>query len=235
MIVPMKKVSLIVMEKDGEAFLRELREAGVVHPQRKRVPSTYLSRLLGLQDLNRKAMGVLNRYTTKDKDAKPLASIVSADTNITNNNDYAFFFKRNKENDGQTPSPAPAPSASPTAPMSAPSKSPSTPSTAPIPAPAPTQPTSSSSNIHDGYAESTHSIDNYLTGNNAVDDHSNINYNTADDHSNINYNAVNQQPHNITRSLFDDSNQLNQRQQSEPPAKPVPAKQSATAAARPMK
>ena len=80
----MKKVSLVVMERDGDSFLKKLREAGVVHPQRKRVPSAYLGRLLARQDLNRKALGVLQRYAGKDAAAEPLNSIVSSGVDITN-------------------------------------------------------------------------------------------------------------------------------------------------------
>jgi len=84
MIVPMKKLSLVVMERDSDSFLKKLREIGVVHPQRKRVPSAYLARLLGQQDLNRKAINVLQRYMKNDANPPPLKSIVSADTNMTN-------------------------------------------------------------------------------------------------------------------------------------------------------
>jgi len=73
----MKKVSLVVMERDCETFLKKLREVGVIHLQRKRVLSEHLGRLLVKQELNRKAMGVLRRYTVKKGSSAPIASGIS--------------------------------------------------------------------------------------------------------------------------------------------------------------
>ena len=46
MIVPMKKVSIVVMEKDREASLEKLREVGVLHLEKKKVFSDSLSVLM---------------------------------------------------------------------------------------------------------------------------------------------------------------------------------------------
>ena len=42
MIVPMKKVSLVVMDKAREVSLEQLRELGVVHLEKKNVQSSPL-------------------------------------------------------------------------------------------------------------------------------------------------------------------------------------------------
>jgi V/A-type H+-transporting ATPase subunit I len=63
MIVPMKKVFLVVMERDWEASLRKLREAGVLHLEKKSVSSDPLARLLSRRSELGKALGLLRRYT----------------------------------------------------------------------------------------------------------------------------------------------------------------------------
>ena len=60
------------MERDCEIFLDKLRQIGVVHPQRKRVPSAFLGR----QDMNRKALNILCRYPVKKEISMPPLSIV---------------------------------------------------------------------------------------------------------------------------------------------------------------
>ena len=84
MIVPMKKVSLIVMERDSDTLLKKLRETGVVHPHKNRAPSAYLARLFSQQDLNRKAMSILHRYTVKDRKSKSSQSNTASMSSIKN-------------------------------------------------------------------------------------------------------------------------------------------------------
>jgi V/A-type H+-transporting ATPase subunit I len=61
----MKKVSLVVMGRDRERSLEKLREAGVVHLEKKSVSSEALSKLLATQSRIVRALGSLSRYTVK--------------------------------------------------------------------------------------------------------------------------------------------------------------------------
>ncbi|MDR3146377.1 MAG: V-type ATP synthase subunit I [Treponema sp.] len=63
MIVPMKKVSLVVMDKNREPALERLRELGVVHPERRNVGSEALTKLLERKAKAETALGVLRSYT----------------------------------------------------------------------------------------------------------------------------------------------------------------------------
>ncbi|GHV68436.1 V-type ATP synthase subunit I [Spirochaetia bacterium] len=65
MIVPMKKVSLVVMEKARQASLEMLREVGVVHLEKKKVVSDSLSKLLERRSELGRALGLLRRYIVK--------------------------------------------------------------------------------------------------------------------------------------------------------------------------
>ncbi|MDR0487161.1 MAG: hypothetical protein LBG91_02825 [Treponema sp.] len=58
----MKKVSLVVMERERELSLEKLREAGVLHPERKGVSSDTLSALLDKKSRAGKALGILQKY-----------------------------------------------------------------------------------------------------------------------------------------------------------------------------
>jgi V/A-type H+-transporting ATPase subunit I len=78
MIVPMKKVSFVVMEKDSDQFLKKLRDVGVLHLGKKRVSPETLGELLVRRDGNRAAMGILARYPVKEK-ADPRQTNPSAD------------------------------------------------------------------------------------------------------------------------------------------------------------
>ena len=62
MIVPMKKVSLVVMERDREVSLEKLREVGVLHLEKKSVSSDVLARLLEKRARLTRALGLLRRY-----------------------------------------------------------------------------------------------------------------------------------------------------------------------------
>ena len=70
MIVPMKKVSCVVMDKDRESSLEKLREAGVLHIERKTVSSDTLALLLGRQVAMRKVIGYIQRYSIKGSSGK---------------------------------------------------------------------------------------------------------------------------------------------------------------------
>ncbi|AEF81733.1 V-type ATP synthase subunit I [Leadbettera azotonutricia] len=67
MIVPMKKVSLVVMEKSREESLKKLRELGVVHLERKSVSSDTLSKLLDRKAKIESAFNILRPYEAKKK------------------------------------------------------------------------------------------------------------------------------------------------------------------------
>ncbi|MCL2880345.1 MAG: hypothetical protein FWF29_08885 [Treponema sp.] len=61
----MKKVSLVVMERERENTLRKLRETGVVHLKRKNTAVVIPAELLEKQARNRQALGILSVYKVK--------------------------------------------------------------------------------------------------------------------------------------------------------------------------
>jgi V/A-type H+-transporting ATPase subunit I len=74
MIVAMKKVSILIMDKMQDTSLEKLRELGVVHLERKTVSSDSLSKLLEQKNRAENALGILRTYKidkkTKIKSAK---------------------------------------------------------------------------------------------------------------------------------------------------------------------
>ena len=62
MIVPMKKVSFVVMDKDRVRSLEKLREAGVVHLERRPVSSDELSKLVDRKGKGDSSIGALRNY-----------------------------------------------------------------------------------------------------------------------------------------------------------------------------
>jgi V/A-type H+-transporting ATPase subunit I len=62
MIVPMKKVSLVVMDKTREASLEKLREVGVVHLEKRSVASDALSAFLDRKAKAESALSLLRPY-----------------------------------------------------------------------------------------------------------------------------------------------------------------------------
>ena len=70
MIVPMKKVSIAVYEKDCKNSLKKLRDAGVLHIDKKNVSSETLTKLVDRNVKVKKALAILARYQTK-KDEYP--------------------------------------------------------------------------------------------------------------------------------------------------------------------
>ena len=71
MIVPMKKVSLVVLDKDREVSLRKLRKIGVIHLERKSVSSDALVKLLDRKAKVETVLGILQPY---EKSAKATAA-----------------------------------------------------------------------------------------------------------------------------------------------------------------
>jgi V/A-type H+-transporting ATPase subunit I len=69
MIMPMKKVSLVVMEKTRENSLTKLRELGLVHLERRNVSSESLSKLLDRKAKIESALGILRPYEAEAKKA----------------------------------------------------------------------------------------------------------------------------------------------------------------------
>jgi V/A-type H+-transporting ATPase subunit I len=67
MIMPMKKVSLVVMEKTREDSLKKLRELGLVHLERKNVSSESLSKFLDRKGRIESALGTLRPYALEAK------------------------------------------------------------------------------------------------------------------------------------------------------------------------
>ncbi|MDR2701256.1 MAG: V-type ATP synthase subunit I [Spirochaetaceae bacterium] len=65
MIVPMKKVSLLMMDKNKDAALERLRELGVVHLEKKSASSPALNKLMDRHTRLEIASGVLAAFTPK--------------------------------------------------------------------------------------------------------------------------------------------------------------------------
>ena len=84
MIVPMKKVFLVVMEKERLTSLEKLREAGVLHLEKKSVTSGKLNDLLGKQIKNTQALGILRRYTAKKSLSIPSVHAIHENDLVTN-------------------------------------------------------------------------------------------------------------------------------------------------------
>jgi len=74
LIVPMKKVSLLVMDKNKEDALERLRDLGVVHLLKKNVSSPNLTKLLNRYNQIESASGILDSFKPKKgKETEPLA------------------------------------------------------------------------------------------------------------------------------------------------------------------
>jgi len=78
----MKKVSLVVMERERNATLTKLREAGVVHLKNKSVSAGIPIDLLGKQARNRMALGALFRYPVKKGVPEPYISHIPDEADI---------------------------------------------------------------------------------------------------------------------------------------------------------
>ncbi|MDR1429639.1 MAG: V-type ATP synthase subunit I [Spirochaetaceae bacterium] len=70
MIVPMKKVSLVVMDKYREESLDRLRDMGILHLERKNISSETLSKLLDRKAKTDTALGILKPYEAEAKKAR---------------------------------------------------------------------------------------------------------------------------------------------------------------------
>jgi V/A-type H+-transporting ATPase subunit I len=80
----MKKVSLVVLDKDREASLKRLREIGVVHLEKKNVSSENLSKLLDRKAKAENALGIVSSYDTgKKKKVKPAAVLADGADIVT--------------------------------------------------------------------------------------------------------------------------------------------------------
>jgi V/A-type H+-transporting ATPase subunit I len=75
MIVPMKKVSLVVLDRDREASLEKLRALGVVHLERRSVVSDALSVLMDRKAKAETASGLLRPYASETGPSGPAVSL----------------------------------------------------------------------------------------------------------------------------------------------------------------
>ncbi|GAB1484430.1 V-type ATP synthase subunit I [Treponema sp.] len=76
MIVPMKKLSLVVIEKERETALDNLRQLGVVHLEKKSVASEKLSSLIDKKTKAEQAAGILRNFPSEGPSkAKSSASL----------------------------------------------------------------------------------------------------------------------------------------------------------------
>jgi V/A-type H+-transporting ATPase subunit I len=72
MIVAMKKVSLVVLDKERESSLEKLRDLGVMHLERKTVQSGALTKLLERRARLESALGILRAYPLPKKAENPV-------------------------------------------------------------------------------------------------------------------------------------------------------------------
>jgi len=66
MIVPMKKVSLVVLDRERDTSLEALRKLGVVHLEQKSVTSEALSQVMEQKAQAERALGILRNISPKD-------------------------------------------------------------------------------------------------------------------------------------------------------------------------
>ncbi|MDR1108356.1 MAG: V-type ATP synthase subunit I, partial [Spirochaetaceae bacterium] len=71
MIVPMKKVSLVVLDREKDGSLEKLRDLGVMHLERKTVQSDALTKLLERRARIETALGLLRTYTVPKGKSPP--------------------------------------------------------------------------------------------------------------------------------------------------------------------
>jgi len=66
MIVPMKKVALVVFDRERDASLESLRKLGVVHLERKSVSSDELNKIMEQKAQAEHALGILRNAASKE-------------------------------------------------------------------------------------------------------------------------------------------------------------------------
>jgi V/A-type H+-transporting ATPase subunit I len=82
----MKKVSLVVLNKNREASLRKLRELGVVHLEKKTVSSEALSKLFDRKTKIDNALGIIRSYEPEKKPKKAALPAPREEEKNTNHN-----------------------------------------------------------------------------------------------------------------------------------------------------
>jgi V/A-type H+-transporting ATPase subunit I len=87
MIVPMKKVSLVVLDREKDGSLEKLRELGVMHLEQKNVQSGELTKLLERRARTESALGILRSYPLP-KGVKPESVPHRRKTDRPNEEDY---------------------------------------------------------------------------------------------------------------------------------------------------
>ena len=75
MVVPMKKVSLVVIDKHREDSLKTLREIGVIHLEKKSVSSDKLAKLLDRKTKTENVLGILRSQENVLKSAKKNSAV----------------------------------------------------------------------------------------------------------------------------------------------------------------
>ncbi|MDR0879041.1 MAG: V-type ATP synthase subunit I, partial [Treponema sp.] len=106
MIVPMKKVSLVVMDKDREASLEKLREMGLLHLERKTVSSESLTKLLDQKNRSDTALGLLRSYAVKKKaKGKKTAGVTNSPEKTPAGNTAGEFYSSDSVNEVTPPDP----------------------------------------------------------------------------------------------------------------------------------
>ncbi|MDR0475129.1 MAG: V-type ATP synthase subunit I [Treponema sp.] len=78
----MKKLSLVVMERERDISLNKLREIGILHLEKKSVFSDYLGKLLDRRAKIVRALGILHRYPIKKNSPVPYIPHSPTDADI---------------------------------------------------------------------------------------------------------------------------------------------------------
>ncbi|GHU09005.1 V-type ATP synthase subunit I [Spirochaetia bacterium] len=102
MIVPMKKVSLVVMDKHREEALIKLRELEVLHLERHNTSSDALTKLLERKTKAENALGILNSFTVK-KDKSSAAKDAASKKEVTKSSASKDFFSSDSVNEAEEP------------------------------------------------------------------------------------------------------------------------------------
>ena len=89
MIVPMKKVSLVVLDKSKNDSLKELRKLGVVHLEQIQGSGEVLSDLKEKNTTIENACRILSDLKTSNKKEKKEKASLAKNGNDLNNNDFS--------------------------------------------------------------------------------------------------------------------------------------------------
>ncbi|GMO25711.1 MAG: V-type ATP synthase subunit I [Termitinemataceae bacterium] len=97
MILPMKKITLMVMDKNKEASLEKIRDLGLLHLQKKEVQSDNLSRLLEIKNKAERAKGILVSAAPKKNTSNKSVFSDSSDSSNSSVEDFVVSIAEKKK------------------------------------------------------------------------------------------------------------------------------------------